>query len=75
MLPRSLGHRFPHGFLCHFGRIWAALLRLHVRKLVTECRDAAGLERRGGALHERMVHARPRAVREHVDGLRVSLRQ
>ena len=75
MLPCSLGHRLPHRRLGDRGRIGTTLLRLHVRKLVTEYRDAAGLERRGGALHERMVHARPRAVREHVDGLRVSLRQ
>src|SRR6266571_7554951 len=73
-LARRLGHRCADRLLRYRRWIRAVLLRLHIGKLEAMRGYPAGFERLRGALHEWMVHAGARAMREHVHVLRVSLR-
>ena len=68
---RALGSRRERGgdgLGGHGRRIDAVAPRRHVRKIETQRRDAALLERRCDRLHARVRHAGPGAVREHERG-------
>ena len=68
--PRRLRDGGADGHVRELGRVGPSATLLHVGKLVAQGRDAAiGKLGRDGR-HERMVHARAGAVRQHVAGAR-----
>lgn len=63
---RRFEHRRTHGGLSHLRRVGSFGALLHIRELVSQCRDPALGQSVGNGCHEGMCHARPRAMREDI---------
>jgi hypothetical protein len=66
--PLRFHDRRAHRRLRKLRRIGPLPAALHVRKLVAQCGNAALRQIGGDRLHERMLHAGARAMRQHVAG-------
>ena len=67
---RGCGDGRAHGRVRELRRVGPLAPLLHVGKLVAQRRDAALAELGRDALHERVRHAGPGAVRQHIAGAR-----
>ena len=68
---RRLGHGRAHRRVRDLGRVGALRALRHVVEVVAIRRDVARLETLGDRGHERMRHARTRAMREDIEGARL----
>ncbi len=72
---RDCGHGSPNGRVRQFRRVGSPGALFHVRKLITQRRDAALAKLPRGDIHERVGHSGSRPMREDIAGARGRWRQ